>query len=85
MSQLTFRFFEIRTGEVTKKLFNAFWHSMVHLKVAGVFPHVVHVVMHWFQRGYRDTSTLAFDEKIASTSVHIRVIIQTLDINFEVL
>ena len=38
VSQLTFRFFEIRTGEVTKKLLNAFWHSMVHLKVAGVFP-----------------------------------------------
>ena len=47
----------------------------------GAQPHVVHVVMHWSQRGYRDTSTLAFDQKRASTSVHV----QTLDINFEVL
>ena len=46
----------------------------------GAQPHVVHVVMHWSQRGYRDTSTLAFDQKRVSTSVHVRVIIQTLDI-----
>ena len=51
----------------------------------GAQPHVMHVVMHWSQRGYRDTSTLTFDQKIASSSVHVRVIIQTLDINFEVL